>query len=290
MQSVPVNGKFEKKGFIRGWILANILGLFVGALIVFGLQIISERYWSAPAAWLAHLEGSSISHGIPITIPLVAGLLVGNLLTSRGEQIIIRRQTNLSMGWFQATAIGFLIGAGLFFIQIVLSPIYLEWFSAWNDYHLIYAVLGPNLGWFFGFIALSIDLAQWLVLRKTIPGASNWIWIRILSSICFFSTILLILLFVYLPSFTLSSYITEKRIIDICYVIRPPVCDISKISEVFTFFIYFIFIFAVPIAETLSALIRGLFIMNRLKEAAHKLGISPVSQAPDKTASPAAPE
>jgi hypothetical protein len=248
MRAMPVSLQFDKKGFRRGWLLANIIGTVVGELIAVALNIWWERYPNFLTMWPLDPEHDAIQN-FPIYAALAGGILFGTILIGLGEQIIIRRYTHLPIRWLLASIIG--AGTGGLFFTLPAIPFVYEKVVFPHDVLLGFLLF--TAAFFLSFVFIT-GLVQWLVMRKTFFLSAKWIWKRIWSSLCSF----------------------------FLFILFTPCCVWSMLFNKsygsmggFTYFLLLIFI---PVPVALSALIIGSSIQNLLQNSAHKSVVSPVGE------------
>jgi hypothetical protein len=186
--------------------------------------------------------------------------------THPSHKMIIRHHTHLATLWFPETA----IGAVIFAVYSMLS-------AQPGYYFLTNGIVRLDL---FPLLWLFNGLLQWLVLRKMITHSSNWIWITILSS---FGFLVIFLPLAYIAIVTIMG-ITDGG--DYNHMLEPYVHDTTEMSN---FLDYYFALFVLPVPVVVSALIRGLFIKNRLKTSAQKMDLNRVVQGPKNDQPPIVP-
>lgn len=121
-----------------GWLLAGFSGLPVGRAVV--------------------VEGStSVILSVALNLGLL-GALIGGLIGA-SQWYFLRRRVRQAGWWVVATAFGWGIGLPLALLINLLAGLGLS--------AVLYGVL----------IGLAVGVAQWFVLRRTIPHAGRWIWV-----------------------------------------------------------------------------------------------------------------
>jgi len=268
MNMMTVNYQFEKKGFGWAWLLVNIIGISVGVIIGFCLSIAWEKYGTFLPRWFGYPFLDD-----PINATLLDGILVGNLLSGWGEQILIKRYTHLKFRWFLGPAIGIGLGAVFCTLSGMLQIFFHEFDINGNPY------------FFWGGLVLFSDfligVIQWLAIRKIISRSGTWIFMRILSSFCFLSLLFPIVILSVISAVTI--YDSENNIY---YFLKPFTMQNDEIYIILTYSFLF---FSLLIPATLSAVMRGLFIKNRLKKSAQKMDLSQVVQVPNNDQPPIVP-
>jgi hypothetical protein len=173
MNTTTVPYTFERKGFLIKWLLTDTLGLVVGPF----------------AALFLSYGVMSLIPGLNLKVDIIVALLLliavwifsVNMLTGFGEQLVVKRHLKANITWFRASAIGAVLCALLCAIPGIIA-----WYlmMGWARFESPPVVLSLMLGILFLLLfGLFPGLLQWCALRKIIPHASLWIWVKFLVSI-----------------------------------------------------------------------------------------------------------
>ena len=138
--------------WLAGWVIANFIGVMIGAALGFALAYITSGGFGAPVEDPEPVSTVTIIFiGLLFVIP--AGVILGAF-----QSIAIMNYLDKQNRWFPFTAAGY--GLAVLLLIAVSSITYLD----------------LNLG-FWVILSSSIGIFQWTIIRKTVYGYRSYYWI-----------------------------------------------------------------------------------------------------------------
>lgn len=156
------------------WLLASALGWGLGWGLGTPLgEVIARPVGAAVSVPLAEVLGGATTWG-------VIGVAMGT-----AQWLVLRRHLQSIGKWIPATATSSSLAGSVKWVQTMLmDAIFFKAIGRLEDigWGVISPLIGIGIGMVFeGLAGLAIGVAQWLVLRKQLRAAKNWIWISVLG-------------------------------------------------------------------------------------------------------------
>ena len=243
MNTTPVAYSFEKKGFLREWLLVYIVGNLIGGFTSMVLFYLSYEIFPKS------LEPTYISSN-PYILALIIGILAAFTFLGYGEQRILWRHTHLTTRWFLESINGTILSVVLCVLPSLFIPIISKIRGIDNSSYTLF--MAPIAGLLFN---LSIGLCQWRELREIIPQAKNWIVIKVLS---------------------LSGFLHVPVCIGLWGLGLLGFEHATEVEVLIYFLVLLFFILVIP--GVIIGIITGLSMRNLLDKAAQKMETNQISK------------